>query len=97
MKDIYQILRRPLLTEKSVDLKNDANFVAFEVHDDAVKPEIADAVEKLFNVKVDSVRIINLPRKKRRMGRYQGYRPGYKKALVKLKKGEKMIEYFDNL
>jgi|AMWB02.1.fsa_nt_gi large subunit ribosomal protein L23 len=97
MKDIYQVLKRPLLTEKSVDLKNTGNYVLFEVHQDAVKPEIAEAVERVFNVKVDSVRIIKTPAKRRRMGRYEGHRPGYKKALVKLKKGEKMIEYFDNL
>ncbi len=97
MKNIHQILRRPRLTEKAVNIKNAANYVVFEVHPDAVKPEIAEAIEKLFNVKVETVRIINVPGKKRRMGRYEGTKSGYKKALVKLKKGETMIEYFDNL
>lgn len=97
MNDHYKIIRRPRLTEKAVTLKNSANYVVFEVHPDAVKPMIAEAVEKLFNVKVESVRIVNTPHKKRRMGRYEGQRSGYKKAFIKLKQGEKMIEYFDNL
>lgn len=97
MRDLHQLLRRPRITEKGVGLKNDGNYVVFEVHQDAVKPQIAEAVQRLFNVKVDSVRIINSPAKPRRMGRYEGYRAGFKKALVKLKKGEKMIEYFDNI
>ena len=97
MKDMYQVLKRPRITEKGVDLKNGGNYAVFEVHEDAVKPEIKETVQKIFNVKVDSVRIINMPEKKRRMGRHEGHRPGYKKALVKLSKGEKMIEYFDNI
>lgn len=97
MKDIYQVLQRPRITEKGVDLKNEGNYAVFEVHPDASKPEIREAVQKLFNVKVQSVRIMNMPEKKRRMGRYEGHRPGYRKALVKLKAGEKMIEYFDNI
>ncbi len=97
MKDIYQVLKQPHLTEKAVSLKEEGRYVAFRVHNDAVKPEIAEAVQKLFNVKVESVRIIKVPPKKRRMGRYEGKKPGYKKALVKLQKGEKMIEYFENL
>ena len=97
MKDIYQVLRHPHITEKAVTLKHEAGYVAFKVHKNANKKEVARAVEKIFDVKVDSVRIINVPPKKRRMGRYEGRKPGYKKALVKLRPGEKMIEYFDNL
>lgn len=97
MKDLYKILQRPHITEKAVDLKTDAGYVAFRVHVDAVKPEIAKAVETLFGVKVEKVRIQNVPSKRRRMGRYEGTRSGYKKALVKLKAGEKSIEYFENI
>lgn len=97
MKDIYAVLKRPRITEKGVDLKNAAGYVVFDVDERAVKPEIKEAVERLFNVKVETVRTLTMPRKKRRMGRYEGHRPGYKKALVKLKKGQKMIEYFDNI
>ena len=97
MKDLYQILRHPHITEKSVALKNEAGYIAFRVHKSANKKQVARAVEKIFDVKVDFVRIINVPSKKRRMGRYEGHKPGYKKALVKIKQGEKMIEYFDNL
>lgn len=97
MRDMYGVLLRPRLTERAVQIKSDNNTVVFDVASDAVKPEIADAVEKIFNVKVESVRVMNMPHKKRRQGRHAGKRPGFKKALVKLKKGEKMIEYFDNL
>jgi len=97
MKDVYQVLRRPHLTEKALRLKEEGGYLAFRVHKNASKPEIREAVQEIFDVKVESVRIINLPHKKRRMGRFEGKKSGYKKALVKLKKGEKSIEYFENL
>jgi large subunit ribosomal protein L23 len=67
--------------------------VTFKVLRDANKIEIKDAVEKIFKVKVQSVRTANFHGKKRRQGRYSGRRPDWKKAYVTLKEGEKMIEF----
>jgi large subunit ribosomal protein L23 len=87
------VLKLPVITEKSTELKDSLRTVAFKVLRDANKIEIKDAVEKIFKVKVESVRIANFHGKKRRQGRYSGRRPDWKKAYVTLKKGEKMIEF----
>jgi large subunit ribosomal protein L23 len=84
-----------LITEKSTTLKETQHCVCFEVHRDATKPEVKKAVETLFSVKVDRVRVANVHGKVKRQGRYSGRRPDWKKAFVVLKKGEKMIEFFD--
>lgn len=97
MKSIYQVLTQPHLTEKALKLKEEAGYIAFRVHQSANKAEIREAVQKIFEVKVESVRIVNIPAKPRRMGRFSGHKSGYKKALVKLKPGEKSIDYFENL
>jgi large subunit ribosomal protein L23 len=65
------------------------------VHRDATKPEIRQAVEKLFSVKVADVRVANMHGKVTRQGRFSGHRPDWKKAYVVLKQGEKMIEFFE--
>ena len=95
MKNLYEVIRRPLITEKTTALKETTRTVCFEVHRDATKPEIKKAVEKLFSVKVEQVRVANMPGKLRRQGRYQGHRPDWKKAYVLLKEGEKMIEFHE--
>jgi large subunit ribosomal protein L23 len=95
MKNLYEVLRRPLITEKSTLLKETQRALCFEVHRDATKPEIKKAVESLFGVKVADVRVANVPGKMKRQGRYVGRRPDWKKAYVVLKKGEKMIEFFE--
>ena len=95
MKNLYDVLRRPLITEKSTELKETQGTVCFEVHRDATKPEIKKAVESLFGVKVADVRVANVHGKVKRQGRYVGRRPDWKKAFVVLKKGEKMIEFFE--
>jgi large subunit ribosomal protein L23 len=95
MKDIYQVIRRPLITEKSATLKETQRTVCFEVHKDATKPEIKKAVESLFGSKVEDVRVAVVHGKVKRQGRYAGRRPDWKKAFVVLKKGEKMIEFFE--
>ncbi len=95
MKSIYQVIRRPLITEKSTNLKETQNTLAFEVHPDATKPEIKKAVEALFSVKIAQVRVANVHGKVKRQRRYAGKRPDWKKAYVVLKKGEKMIEFFE--
>ena len=95
MKNIYEIIRRPLVTEKSTLLKESQSTLCFEVHRDATKPEIKKAVEQLFGTKVADVRVSNVHGKVKRQGRYVGQRPDWKKAYVVLKKGEKMIEFFE--
>ena len=95
MKNLYEVIRRPLITEKSTSLKESQGTVCFEVHRAATKPEIKKAVESLFGVKVAGVRVANVHGKVKRQGRYVGRRPDWKKAFVVLKKGEKMIEFFE--
>ena len=95
MKNLYDVIRRPLITEKSNVLKETQATLCFEVHRDATKPEIKKAVEALFGVKVEDVRIANVHGKVKRQGRYVGRRPDWKKAYVVLKEGEKMVEFFD--
>ena len=95
MKSMYEVLRRPLITEKSTKLKDEQRTLGFEVHRDATKPEIKKAVETLFGVKVKDVRVANVHGKVKRQGRYVGRRPDWKKAYVVLKEGEKMVEFFD--
>jgi large subunit ribosomal protein L23 len=95
MKNLYEVIRRPLITEKSTALKETQSTLCFEVHRDATKPEIKKAVETLFSTKVADVRVANVHGKTKRQGRYAGRRPDWKKAYVVLKKGEKMIEFFE--
>ena len=95
VKEAYKIILRPVITEKSTYLKDINKEVCFEVDPRANKIEIKRAVEKLFKVKVESVRTQNKHGKKRRVGRTEGKKKDWKKAYVKLKEGEKMIEYFE--
>jgi large subunit ribosomal protein L23 len=81
------ILIRPLMTEKHMKQKEEQNTVAFQVRPDANKVEIRTAVETVFNVKVADVRTMNYEGKMKRMGRHQGRRPGWKKAVVTLAPG----------
>jgi large subunit ribosomal protein L23 len=90
MKDPRTVLMRPLMTEKSMRVKDELNAVTFEVARDANKIEIRHAVEKVFNVKVASVRTQSREGKWKRMGRFEGRRPGWKKAVVKLQPGHKI-------
>ncbi|HET8645635.1 MAG TPA: 50S ribosomal protein L23 [Vicinamibacteria bacterium] len=95
MKNLYEVIRRPLITEKSTALKETQRTLCFEVHRDATKPEIKKAVESFFGVKVANVRVSNVHGKVKRQGRYSGRRPDWKKAYVVLAAGEKMVEFFD--
>lgn len=95
MNTIFEVIRRPLVTEKTTLQKEGIRTLVFEVHRDATKPEIKKAVEKLLSVKVEQVRTASMPGKLRRQGRYQGHRPDWKKAYVLLKEGEKMIEFHE--
>ena len=97
MKTAYQILRRPVITEKGLGIKENQNTLVFEVSAKASKTEIKNAVQAIFKVKVDTVRTANFAGKERRRGKFTGYRPDWKKAYVRLKEGQKMPEYAENL
>jgi large subunit ribosomal protein L23 len=91
--NIYEVVRRPIVTEKALTKKESENTLCFEVHADANKIAVRAAIEKLFKVKVDEVRVMNNEGKLRRRGRFAGYRSDWKKAYVRLKAGERMPEY----
>ena len=97
MKSAYQIIRKPMITEKGLGVKETEATLVFQVAPKATKTEIKEAVQTIFKVKVDSVRTATFQGKERRRGRFAGYRPDWKKAYVRLKKGEKMPEYAQNL
>jgi large subunit ribosomal protein L23 len=94
---LYQVIRRPIITEKGLGVKETQHTVVFEVARDATKTEIKEAVERVFKVKVDHVRTANFHGKFRRRGRAEGHRRDWKKAYVRLAPEEKMIEYAENL
>ncbi len=85
-----EIIIRPIMTEKSMRQKEEQNVVTFKVRPDANKVEIRSAVESVFNVKVASVRTASYEGKLKRMGRHQGRRPDWKKAVVELLPGHKI-------
>ena len=93
-----EIIRRPLVTEKSTMMREDGkNVIAFEVAPHANKIEVKNAVEALFKVKVDSVRMFNVRGKVKRMGRFEGKRRDWRKAYVKLKEGEKAPDFIEGV
>ncbi|EFI33011.1 Ribosomal protein L25/L23 [Desulfonatronospira thiodismutans ASO3-1] len=92
-----QVLIRPMVSEKSNDLKEVQNKVVFAVHPGANKFQVKNAVESIFNVKVDKVNIIRRqPLQRKRFGRVSGKIPGYKKAFITLAAGDK-IEFFEGV
>ena len=97
MSTSYDIIRRPVITEKGLALKEQDKTLCFEVSNRASKTQIKEAIERIFKVKVQAVRTMNVPGKERRRGRFTGYRPDWKKAYVTLRDGEKMIEYGEAL
>lgn len=90
MREPRQVVVRPLMTEKSMRLKDERNVVTFQVVPDANKVEIRQAVETIFNVKVRAVRTSTVEGKLKRMGRHAGRRPSWKKAVVTLAPGHKI-------
>jgi large subunit ribosomal protein L23 len=96
MKDLRQVIQRPVITEKSTIERENQNVVTFAVHPDANKHEIKRAVEELFDVKVEEVRTLRVRGKMRRVGKFQGQRPGWKKARVRLRSGDS-IEFFEGV
>jgi len=96
MRDPYEVIERPLVTEKSI-VGAERGKYTFRVSRDANKIEIAKAVEQIFKVKVNSVNTMTVKGKKKRLGRYpEGRTPDWKKAIVTLKPGDK-IEIFEGM
>ncbi len=93
----FQVIRRPIITEKGLTAKENLHTVVFEVAPRATKTQIKEAVQKIFKVKVAAVRTATFHGKFRRRGVRGGYRADWKKAYVRLAPGEKMIEYAENL
>jgi large subunit ribosomal protein L23 len=93
----YQVIHRPIITEKGLAVKETQHTVVFEVAMAATKTQVKEAVQKVFKVKVAGVRTAIYHGKFRRRGRAEGHRRDWKKAYVKLEPGEKMIEYADSL
>lgn len=91
--NIHEVIRRPVVTEKGVDKKENEATLCFEVNAEANKTQVKAAVEKLFKVKVAEVRTANFVGKMRRRGRFVGYRSDWKKAYVRLKAGEKVPDF----
>src|SRR4051812_31491263 len=96
---VWDILKSPVVTEKSVLLKEqtseegEGQILTFRVATNAGKEEIKKAVEEIFNVKVGKVRTVNYEGKIKKRGRHEGRRPSWKKVYVTLKKGEPMVDY----
>ncbi len=96
MKSPYDIVLRPVLTEKSYDNVQSKKYT-FIVSKTSNKSEIKKAVEEIFNVTVERVNTLNRKGKKKRMGRHEGYRPNTKRAIVKLTENSKTIEFFEGM
>jgi len=97
IKSPYQVIEKPIITEKGLDLKEQARTLCFRVHRRATKMQIKVAVQAIFKVKVESVHTTLMHGKMRVRGRNSGHRPDWKKAYVKLRAGEKIPEYADNV
>jgi large subunit ribosomal protein L23 len=92
---LTDVIRRPLITEKTTILREDGRTIVFEVASDANKVEIRRAIEQLLGSKVASVRTSVAHGKVKRQGRYSGRRPDWKKAYVRLRDGEKMPDFLE--
>ncbi len=96
MKMVQDIIIAPVITEASMDRIANKTYT-FKVAKNATKPEIANAVEVMFGVKVDKVNTINMKRKQKRQGYTSGYTAAWKKAIVTLKSDSKTIEFFEGM
>ena len=94
MPTVYNVIRRPLITETALTTREKEGSLVFEV---ASKTEVKQAVEQLFNVKVATVRTVNVEGKERKRGRYAGYLSDWKKAYVRLKAGEKVPDFASDI
>ena len=93
---VHDVIMRPLVTEKTTLGREERNEVAFAVDPRASKHDVRRAVEELFSVQVADVRTMRMPRKTRRVGRFMGNRPEWKKAIVRLAEGQS-IEFFEGV
>ena len=96
MKSPYDIIQKPIMSEKSMDKMQDKTYV-FKVAADANKIEVKNAVEEIFKVDVEKVTILNVRGKEKRMGAHTGFTADWKKAYVKLTPASKTIEFFDGM
>jgi large subunit ribosomal protein L23 len=96
MRTPYDIIISPIVTETSMDNTEERKYT-FKVDRAANKVEIKDAIEKIFEVKVISVNTMTVKGKKKRQGRFVGYRPTWKKAIVKLSDDSKEIQFFEGM
>ncbi len=96
MKDPRRIIKVPLVSEKGTGMRMNENKYVFKVDKKANKLEVKRAIEELFKVKVEDVTTMIMPGKPKRLGRFEGRRPDWKKAVVRLKKGE-TIELFETV
>jgi len=92
--NIYSVIKKPLITEKTTIEKDERNIISFVVSSDANKIEIKDAVKTLFNVEVASVKTVNVAGKVKRVGKNIGKRSNWKKAYVTLKEGSN-VDFFE--
>ncbi|MCA1641590.1 MAG: 50S ribosomal protein L23 [Acidobacteria bacterium] len=101
MRTVWDIIKAPVITEKALIAKEESQdgrqLLTFRVDKDATKPEIKNAVEKIFDVEVDSVRTMNYMGKKARRGRHEGRKPSWKKAYVTLKEGQSPFDYGESI
>src|SRR5919206_459199 len=101
MRTVWDIIKSPVITEKALVAKEETQdgkqLLTFRVDKNATKPEIKSAIERIFDVKVASVRTINYMGKKARRGRYEGRKPSWKKAYVTLKAGQAPFEYGESI
>ena len=93
MSKYHNLIRYPSITEKNTKLREGRNRYVFEVAKDASKPQIKEAVEKLFNVTVESVNTMVVKGKFKRMGRHSGYRSDWKKAIVQIGEGQSIARF----
>ncbi|MBO8165271.1 MAG: 50S ribosomal protein L23 [Brevibacillus sp.] len=96
MKSHYDIIKRPIITERTTDMMAEKKYV-FEVPLKANKTEIKQAVEKIFGVKVAAVNTVRVPAKPKRYGKYAGYTSEWKKAIVKLTADSKELEFYEGV
>lgn len=101
MRTVWDIIKAPVITEKALILKEESQdgrqLLTFRVDAHATKPEIKSAIERIFNVQVESVRTVNYEGKKVRRGRFEGRRPSWKKAYVTLKAGQEPFDYSETI
>lgn len=97
MRSEYDVIIRPILSERSTFLQERVNAYTFEVARSATKPQIKKAIEKIFGVKVKSVKTMNVKGKKKRLGRFEGKRRDWKKAIVYLADKDQKIDFFEKV